>query len=230
MKDLSIASAVNTASESRIFGSEGPCPIYVEEGELNKVWVISGENAGGKSLLCKALQANVARKAEDDGHPLTVIRIGMDIRTEGGMRGAIIFGDEQTESTGQVSAHTVLRSLDQSNHKNEDHWIILDEPDIGVGEGYRKVMGELFADFAKNLPEKTVGFMIVTHAREIAAPLIAAGASSIRVGDDLRPVAEWIRDGDLPKTLEDLKNLDCKGHNLFKAVEDAIRSRKSLKP
>lgn len=218
--------AVRTAAESYLFGEGGPCPVLVETGSLERVWVVSGENAGGKSLFCRGLQG-LARGGD---RKVEVMRVGMENRTTSGIQRALMFGDESTESTGDISVKCLLAGLRTARSRETPHWLILDEPDIGVGEGYRRAIGELFAGFAADLPEMTLGFVVVTHAREIAAPMVAAGACSVRVGEDRRPVREWIEKGDLPKSVEDLENLHKRANERFKAFSRAIREANEPDP
>jgi len=107
----------------------------------------------------------------------------------------------------------------------KSHWLIFDEPDVGLGKGYRIALGKLFAEFATDLPVNTSGFIVVTHAREVASAMIAVGASSVRVGDDLRPVSAWLRDGDLPKSIEDLEGLSKRSINRRRAVNAVLHPR-----
>lgn len=221
-KTVTPAHVVQTAAESYLFGPDTPCPVLVEPGVLDRVWIVSGENAGGKSLFCRALQS-LARKEGDKADKIEIMRVGMEARTTSGIQRALMFGDEQTDSTGKISISCLLAGINTARKRENPHWLILDEPDIGVGEGYRHAIGELFAKFALDLPELTLGFIVVTHSREIASPMVAAGASSVRVGDDLRPVAEWIANGDLPKTVADLEALAGRSTHRFRAVNQAMR-------
>lgn len=230
MNDYSPKAILEIAADSTLFGEGSPCPILLEDGELPDVWVISGENAGGKSILCKAIQGKLQAMAKKDKQPFVAMRVGMDMRTESGVMRGMMFGSEQDDSTGNNSAHTALTGMKSAREREELHWLILDEPDIGLGAGYRKALGEAFADFAKNLPEKTLGFMVVTHSPEVVGPLIEAGASSIRVGPDHRPVREWLRDGDLPKSIEDLMNLRKVARETWSQIRDIETNQNNKGP
>jgi len=222
-KGFSPLDAVRSMSGSYLFGDGTPCPVLVEPRTLERVWVVSGENAGGKSLFCRALQQIVAADSKEAGSPVEVMRVGMDMRTQSGVLRGMMFGSEQDDSTGKNSVQTLLTGISTARSRTNPHWLVLDEPDVGVGEGYRHAIGELFASFATDLPDNTLGFFVVTHAREIAAPMIRAGASSVRIGDDLRPVEEWLREGDLPKTVDDLRELSRKGTERFRAIGSVLR-------
>jgi DNA repair ATPase RecN len=133
--------------------------------------------------------------------------IGMKRRVSAGIERGLIFGHEATESTGNVSIRVALRGVANSRSREHPHWLILDEPDIGVGDGYHTAIGEYLADFANTLHSACMGFAVVTHSRAIAKELIAAGASSLRVGQDLRPIGDWLANGDRPKSVSDLLSL-----------------------
>lgn len=117
---------------------------------------MSGENGGGKSLLCRALQARVAKESKEARIPVEVIHVGMDMRTTGGIVRAFVFGSENDDSTGKISVRSVLSSIKTARSRKNPHWLMFDEPDVGAGEGYRHAMGELFASFALDLPSNTL--------------------------------------------------------------------------
>jgi len=60
--------------------------------------------------------------------------------------------------------------------------------------------------------------------------MVAAGASSVRVGDGLRPVRKWIEKGDLPKTVEDLESMAKRSAERFRAFNRATREANEETP
>jgi DNA repair ATPase RecN len=188
-------------------------PSLFEEGTNPRALVITGENAGGKSLAVAILRQLSAELAKLEDGKLEVMDIGMNRRVAAGIERSFIFGHEATESTGNVSIRTAIRGIENSRARDQPHWLILDEPDIGVGDGYHQAIGQYFADFAKTLHPACMGFAVVTHSREIAREIVAAGASSLRVGPDLRPVHEWLEHGDRHKSIEDLLALRVEALN-----------------
>ncbi|MBY3157323.1 hypothetical protein HFO56_33905 [Rhizobium laguerreae] len=179
-------------------------PSLFEEGQNPRALLITGENGGGKSLAVEILRQVSHDIVQAEGGKLEIMDIGMKRRVAAGIERSFIFGHETTESTGNVSIRVALRGVANSRDRDHPHWLILDEPDIGVGDGYHAAIGEYLADFANTLHPACMGFVVVTHSRAIARELIAAGASSLRVGADLRPVGEWLSDGDRPKSVADL--------------------------
>jgi len=212
--------------DEELFGPSGACPSLFEDGKLDRVLVISGENAGGKSFTCKALM----QYAMDRDPSLKMQFIGMARRTQGGMHRVGLWGDDTYDSTGRNSVKAVLKSIEWASlPEAKREWLVLDEPDIGLGEGYAAALGARLAQFAAALPDNVEGLVVVSHSRALVLPLLEAEAMSLRVGDDLRPVAEWVRDGDLERSLEDLVGLKDRSRGRSKAIQHAINARKARK-
>nr|WP_250807340.1 hypothetical protein [Neorhizobium tomejilense] len=195
---------------------ESAIPSLFEEGINPRLMVVTGENGGGKSLAIEIFRRISADMATAEGSRLEVIDIGMKRRVAAGIERTMIFGHEATESTGNVSIRTALKGIENSRTRDNDHWLVLDEPDIGVGDGYHEAIGQYLAAYGSNLPPLCSGLVVVSHSRAIVAELLNAGASSLRVGPDLRPVWEWIARGDIRKSVDDLL-----------ALQDEVRSTKS---
>jgi hypothetical protein len=193
-------------------------PSFLEEGTRRDVLVVTGENAAGKSLAFMLINQLGRNFAKEDKIALEVMDIGMGRRTTSGVTKAFMFGDENIDSTGNISIKVMQTAVSTSKNQTNFHYLMLDEPDIGVGEGYHNAIGKFLSNFANDMPEKCLGLVVATHSRRIAEKLLDAGASSLRLGGDLRPVREWVRNGDIEKSLEDLINLkDVSGHR-FRAV------------
>jgi hypothetical protein len=208
-------------------------PSFFEEGSNPRALLITGENAGGKSLAVEILRRISHDIAQGEGEDLEVMDIGMKRRVAAGIERTFIFGHETTESTGNVSIRVALRGVDQSRQRENPHWLILDEPDIGVGDGYHTAIGQYLAEFANTLHPACMGFALVTHSRAIAAELIAAGACSLRVGPDLRPVNEWLASGDRPKNIADLLALKEEAKNTRNKVTslfETLRNERGSSP
>jgi Fe-S cluster assembly ATPase SufC len=191
-------------------------PSFFEEGTNPRCLLITGENGSGKSLAVEILRQVSHDILQAEGGKLEVMDVGMKRRVAAGIERSFIFGHETTESTGNVSIRVALRGVANSREREHPHWLILDEPDIGVGDGYHTAIGEYLADFANTLHPACMGFAVVTHSRAIAKELIAAGASSLRVGQDLRPIGEWLANGDRPKSVADLL-----------ALQETVRDKRS---
>jgi hypothetical protein len=196
---------------------EAAIPSLFEEGTNPRLLVVTGENGGGKSLGVEIFRRLSDEMARERGTRLEVMDIGMKRRVAAGIERSFIFGHEATESTGNVSVRTAIAGVRNSSERENDHWLILDEPDIGVGEGYHDALGRYLAAYGTDLPPLCSGFVVVSHSRSLIARLVEVGASSLRVGSDLRPVREWIDKGDIRKSIDDLL-----------ALQTAVRSTRSL--
>jgi len=210
--------------DTEMFGIDGACPVaYEPPNNDSRILLISGDNAGGKSLVCRFLSLTFSRSK------IEFMRIGMEMRTNGGMVRTFIFGDEGRCSTGELTAHSVLGAIHNSKQRTHAHVVCLDEPDTGLSEGYQQAVGETLVDYASTLPEHAAGLVVVTHSRFIANALMKLDPHRFRVGDDLRLTREWIRKGPLKRSMEDLANLKKISHKRFLAVTKVQNARKAKK-
>ena len=198
-------------------------PSLLEVGARRDVIVVTGENASGKSLAFMIMNQLGRNYAKQDEVDLEVMDIGMGRRTRSGIERAFIFGDENTDSTGNISLKVMQTAIANSRKRERCHYLMLDEPDIGVGEGYHNAIGRYLADYAGEMANKCLGLVVATHSRRITERLLEAGASSLRLGGDLRPVRDWIRDGDIEKSVEDLIGLKDVSLERFRAVAAMLR-------
>lgn len=185
------------SSDNEFFGPSGPCPVAVERpAGAPMVALVTGENGGGKSFLVKVLCSRMYH-----GHDVLGMDIGMSRRTEGGIQRAMIFGagGDSDNSTGLITAAAALAGIRNSTGRDgPPRMLLLDEPDIGLSETFADALGRRLASFCGDLPLDCAGVVVVTHNRMIASRLAAIGPWMLRVGPDLRPTSEWLRNGPLP--------------------------------
>jgi hypothetical protein len=210
-------------------GKKDAVPALAEEGSNERLLVVSGENGGGKSLVASVIGGSARRVAEEEGVKLEVMDIGMSRRTMPDISRVFIFGDEGSESTGNISMKAMLGALKTSRDRGHRHWVVLDEPDIGMGEGYHRAIGQHLAAFASAMPDNCEGLVVVSHSRAIVRELVDVGACSLRVGSDLRPVKEWVAHGDIPKTVDDLLALEDKVSRTYRKVANLISEMKATR-
>jgi hypothetical protein len=201
-------------------------PSKLEIGTREDVLVVTGENASGKSLAFLILNNLVRSFGKEDKIDVLVMDIGMSRRTKSGIERAFIFGDEHLDSTGNISIKVMQTGVANSRSNDQHHYLMLDEPDIGVGEGYHSAIGQFLSDFAASLPEKCLGLIVATHSRKITRKLLDAGASSLRLGSDLRDVKEWVTHGDIEKSLDDLVALKTISLERFRGVSKMLNGKK----
>jgi energy-coupling factor transporter ATP-binding protein EcfA2 len=210
-------------ADTDLFGPGGACPVVHEPGN-RRLFLITGENAGGKSFFSKVVASFVH---EESPGAIEFINVSMGMRTAPGMHRVFMFGEESRDSTGKISLGAVLGSLRTCRSREKPHVLVLDEPDIGLSEGYRAGLGDLLAAFGAELPELTRALVVVTHSREVARRLMPLAPTCIRIGEDHRPTAEWIRDGDPVRTIEELEGLAMKATPRIRAILAVLNTRKA---
>lgn len=203
-----------------VFGPEGVCPSSCEFGH-DRLVVITGDNASGKSFFARHLKVGL----EQDGEKVEFIPVSMSMRTSPGMHRVFMFGDEGWDATGNISIRSILGAIRTCRGREGKHFLLLDEPDIGLSEAFARALGEHLAQFAMDLPENTVGVAVVSHSRPLVRELMKAGPTSVRVGEDQRTLAEWLEHGPLPKSVEDLEELAKTANTRLRAIKAVMDSR-----
>lgn len=222
--DAVIAEAMDDAD---FFGSDGPCPARHEPaGAGSRVLVVTGDNASGKSFFCKYLRAILNADRQTWGR-IEIMDGGMHRRTRAGIERAFMYGDEERESTGDLSLCFVLTGLRTCRGRETAHILSLDEPDVGLSEGYQMALGDLLHGFAKDLPQHTTGLIIVTHSRPIIERLAPLAPHFVRVGEDARTTAEWLSDGPTPRSIEELQSLHGQSFRRMQAIQAILDARRA---
>lgn len=191
-----------TLAERDYFGSDGPVPAWAEYGHP-RCALVTGENASGKSFLVRG----IAEKLREAHPKMEVMPVTMNGRSRSGIERLAIWGDESRQSTGRLSVKAVLGGLRTCRERTHDHVLVLDEPDIGLAESYAGALGAYLAAFVEDMPVRTRGVIVVTHSRPLVHGLLPVEPTSIRVGDDPRPMARWLREGPVPRSIEDIEAL-----------------------
>lgn len=167
--------------------------------------LVTGGNASGKSLFIRLLSA--LAKSQKHAEPIV---IGVALRTQGGIERAFVWGDERENSTGNNSISAILGGFSTARGREHLTFMAFDEPDIGLSEEYQSVLGNAFAEFVREPPEKVI-LVISTHSRRVLRPLLECNAHHVRMGDEmsLREVVETVPPyvGGIEK-LEELRDLN----------------------
>lgn len=195
--------------ESRFF-TEPDCPFQGSHhaGDA-RLAVVVGENASGKSLLYRMVAQGL--QAE---HKVLAITISIRERTGSGqsdmsgMRRMFMFGDETPSSTGAISAKVV-----ESGFKNLDRpeacALLLDEPELGLSDGYARALGEFIGLRAKVQPPASRGVLVVTHSRALVEGLVAGLEETptfVCMGSDHCGLQPWLHASEM-RSLADLSAL-----------------------
>lgn len=137
-----------------------------------RLLVVAGENASGKSLFSRMLCARL------HGTGLLPISISIRERTGagdsgmGGMRRVFMLGDESDQSTGATSVQVVRSGFRNVKQKKESTLLALDEPELGLSDGYARAFGQYIGGQARETPKQCAGVVVVTHSRSLVAGLL----------------------------------------------------------
>jgi ABC-type branched-subunit amino acid transport system ATPase component len=123
---------------------------------------VTGSNASGKSLLRRVFAAFCKEE-----HGVTVYHVSQEARATGGIQRAFIYGAEDYEATGAISAKTIVKGFATSRKANDSHLLLYDEPELGLSEEAELGVGRYIVEQMANKPEKLAGIVALTHSRTI---------------------------------------------------------------
>lgn len=200
-----------TCEESLLFGDErSPFTAKAFPGRDPRICVIVGENASGKSVFFQVL-AGIAKR-EHDLLPITISireRSGAGTYEMSGMRRMMMFGDESQQSTGATSYNVVRNGFSNARRDDAKPLLLLDEPELGLSEGYARALGHYIGQEALALPETCAGVVIVTHSRTLVEGMtLMAGVNPtlVNLNPEPKPLLEWLETPEV-RSIDDLKNL-----------------------
>lgn len=205
-----------TAKEAPLVGTFHP-------GDDNSnVIIVSGTNSSGKSMVLKIFSAILAL---DEIEPIQVsmrYRAGHEVS---GIQRAMMFGSEDDESTGVISIAAMETAIRTANGRNKEHWILFDEPDIGLSEEYAIPMGRKIGLTAAKLPKHTQGVVIVSHSK----PLIKGLLRELGYQPHFLHLAstnalnEWLNTS-TERTLEELDELSASAHKKYLEIHKFLKN------
>jgi len=194
---------------------DGEEPIV---GTLNltgsRLFVITGENATGKSFLRRVISGRLRK------NKVEAIGLSQEGRSSSGIASACIYGDEQWQSTGANSTHTLLAAFKTAKSREGKHAIIFDEPDIGLSDAYAAGAGIAISDFVRDIPSKTVLVAVMTHRKALVRQLLPANPSFIHLGvGGPASIGEWLDMEVVPKPISELPG---RSHELFSKIHPIL--------
>lgn len=170
----------------------------------SKLVLVLGENAAGKSLF-RRIVGTVAHRGKKGGwgepsiprgpFPVgEVLHLSMQGRSSGGMMSAFVYGDEQYQSTGAISARTVegaCRNCADREHSTIVYW---DEPDIGMSAGAAAGAGAAIREFIlKDEAPLLEAVFLTSHSPALVRQLAALDPHYVFLGNAAGPktLADW---------------------------------------
>jgi predicted ATPase len=206
------------ANESMLM-HDGPFRMSVKAGNP-RLAVIVGENASGKSLAFRML----SQVLSDTG--ATVVSTSIRARTQEGFARMAMYGAEAEQSTGATTAQWILKSFSQLERKGGS-LLALDEPELGLSEGYARALGQFVGEQSKLIPDCCGGVVVVTHSRPFVEALIQASGRQptfANMTDQVMSADEWLA-AEETRSVEDLLALREMAHERWLAVHRIMEGR-----
>jgi hypothetical protein len=158
----------------------------------------------------------------------------MKYRTAPGMHRAFMFGPcgDAEDSTGNVSLGAIKGALRTAEGRDTPTWVMLDEPDTGLADGYCSAMGQYLANFGNRLPlNKCQGFLVVSHSRKLMSSMAfslnqAPHVLCLAKYDALDVFQAWLED-ERERTVEELLALADVSVNRWRQIEALISRNKA---
>lgn len=213
------------AEESRLFDPrDSPFQASVDPGDP-KLLLIVGENASGKSLFFRMLCSKIHLAGS------TAFTISIRERSGGGtgemnrMRQVMMFGEEAEQSTGATSVKVIDAGFNQL--KNNGNILGLDEPEMGLSDGYAYALGRYIGDKSREIPKKCRGVVVVTHNRHLVEGLIVGHGKTptfVRTGSDKADIDTWLTTPE-DHTVAELLALPEVGLERWRAVNKLLKDK-----
>jgi type II secretory pathway predicted ATPase ExeA len=176
-----------------------------------KITLLTGSNGSGKSLIRKQMVLKISTKLGLEGKDRNcVASTSMELRTKsrpefGGFSG--IMRDTEWMPTSNQTLRQIKGLLE-----TKDRYLVIDEPEIGMGEETVIALVNFFNKEFKKLDKSILGVMVITHNRYIVENL---KIDKFLNTDGIETAQDWL-DRELVPT-----DLDALGENkLFFAVRD----------
>lgn len=222
--------------EDTLFFTHEDCPFKAAafDGD-RRVLVITGENAAGKSFLFKALSA------EFNALDILPVTLSIRERTGGGtfemsrMRQMFIYGDEADQSTGATSARVVKSGFHNAGREDRPGVLMLDEPEMGLSDGYARALGELIGQKARTpeadggMNDACHGVVVVSHNRPLVDGLIQGlGGTPAFVNMNAEPLTlnDWLLKTER-RSIADLEKLNTLAGERRKATHAILNELKN---
>lgn len=218
--------AQKVADESWHFAQDGtpmPCP-HLHVGTAQRLLVITGDNASGKSLFVNLMRVWLKETSRAKEKPES-LPVTMTMRTSGGLAGSFMFREEAVNSTGSISVRAVEQAF--NNMANRTGFLILDEPEVGLAQGYAHALGQYIAQRGRDLPSTCPGTVVVTHNRDLVRGILAGlpgggRPSFVHLGRN-HTLEDWL-DAQDTKTVDELLALPEINFERFRALHQHINS------
>lgn len=184
--------------------------------EPGKVTILTGSNASGKSVIRKCLSPRIAKKLSLDETKNVISELSFMTRAGNNIDSGVNFLRDSTwTSTGQNTAELLMSILN-----TENRYIVLDEPELGMGEELQLTIANYINEHKDKVLEKNYGLMIITHSRVIANAL--KEDVFINIDNPLWAKTDWLN---RKINQIDFKSFQEKSDKIFEEIRDRTNKK-----
>lgn len=184
----------------------------LEKVEPNKITVVTGDNATGKSVLRQLVWKPISKAL---GKQIKVADISMQRRT--GLHSELGGGGVFLRDTDWSATSTNTLSFIKSVLGATERYIVLDEPEIGMSVSLQASVGEYLNKILPEVLEKNYGIMIITHSHELIKRLSCCDVFLNLQG---KSKEEYLT---AEPEIIDLEEFEKRDNALFKALQNQLK-------
>lgn len=176
-----------------------------------QIYVLTGDNGSGKSLIVKTLYTHLNNNEENE---IKVASWGMNKRSGiGDGTGMRAFeADIDWTCTSENSLGKIKSIL-----KVTDRFIIIDEPEVGMGETLQASLGDWLSKQLPEVMKQNKGILIITHSKHLVRNMNCEHVFLNMQGKDKET---WLNE--IPSVI-DLDEFEARNLALFRLLQKHLR-------
>lgn len=138
-----------------------------------RLMIVVGDNCSGKSLFRRVFTVAMKIYGKKRGHDIEVMALSQELRSSEGMVKAFVYGSENWESTGAISAWNLCQGFSTSAGRDNPHVLLWDEPEIGLSEESQMGVGAFLLEQMVHLERypNLLGLVLMTHSSYVVRAL-----------------------------------------------------------
>lgn len=138
----------------------------------NEVTILTGRNAGGKSLIRKQLVFQIGEAVGKDYKKTFIPHASQELRTASQPSMGALSGMAHDLEWLATSYNTLSTLEHVFAHREKADYVVIDEPEIGMGEELQLGIADYLNDEIAKLKALGKGCLIICHSRLIAKNVI----------------------------------------------------------
>ena len=182
----------------------------------DKITILTGRNAGGKSLIRKLLKGNIAEQLGKE--KAFVPHASQELRTNSNPEfGALSSFSHDLEWL--ATSHNTIHTIEKVLKQDKADYYIIDEPEIGIGEELQLGLIDYLNETIEKLGK---GVLIITHSRLTVANI----KSDVFINLEGLSKEEWLNRTPEKISIDDFNKF---ARELHSSIQDRINDNKKNK-